>query len=175
MTQHSAIPWTYWIVFGWYEPLLTLLGCAAVMLYPKEIHDQQAPWPSGSPPNSPLSRATLVTLLQLAQTVGLLGLVNFLTLGTARRHLARYPAIQERMVAALLTPLLLGDISHMAITLWALGEERWDTASWRDSTTLWLTMLTGMTLLCPRIAWHLGIGRYMHKRDGKELSRIKGS
>ena len=38
------------------------------------------------------------------------------------------------------------------------------------SGLLWLTFLTGVSLLVPRIAWHMGIGRYVDTRDG-QLSR----
>lgn len=37
MVHPSAIPWVYWVIFGWYEPLLTVLGCVGTILYPKEV------------------------------------------------------------------------------------------------------------------------------------------
>jgi len=168
-TPTSAIPAFYYIVFGWYEPILAILGFVGAMMYPKSVHDQQAPWPSGTPPEAPLATATMVTLFQLAHVVGLLGSVNFYVLWTARRHLFGQPAIQEKVVGALLTPLLFGDVFHMYVTLWALGDQRWDVKEW--SGTLWITMVTGVTLLVSRIAWHLGIGRYVHRRDGHYLAK----
>ncbi|TCD68199.1 hypothetical protein EIP91_011371 [Steccherinum ochraceum] len=174
MVYQSAIPSLYLFIFGWYEPLLTLLGCTGAILWPKEAHDRQAPWPSGAPPpDSPLALATLVTLVQLAQTVGLLGLINFFVLGATKRYLSGQPAVQEKIVSALLTPLLLGDISHLGITLWALGDARWDVMKWKKSGTLWLTVVTGLSLLLPRVAWHLGFGRYVHRRDGRVFYGIK--
>lgn len=131
----------------------------------EQTYEQQAPWPQGIPPEGPLARATIVTLFQLAHTVGLLGCVNFFLLWTARRHLWPQPAVQERVVRALLLPLLFGDILHIALTLWALGEERWDVSQWEGM--LWITIVSGFTLMIPRIAWHLGIGRYMESRDGR--------
>ncbi|KAI0796716.1 hypothetical protein C8Q75DRAFT_729587 [Abortiporus biennis] len=169
MSPTSAIPPFYWLIFGWYEPLLTVGGFLGAMLYPKETHDQQAPWPGGEPPLDPLPRATVVTIYQLAHVVGLMGLINFFVLGSARRYLFGQPAVQEKIVGALLTPLLFGDIFHMAVTLWALGETRWDVRNW--SGMLWITMVTGITLLGSRVAWHLGIGRYVHKRDGTQVSK----
>lgn len=35
--------------------------------------------------------------------------------------------LQEKLVRALLTPLLVGDLFHIGVTLWALDpEQRWD-------------------------------------------------
>ncbi len=109
-------------------------------------------------------------MMQFAHVVGLLGLINVFVLWAARQYLFGQPAIQEKIVGALLTPLLLGDVFHMTITLWALGEGRWDVRHW--SGTLWVTMVSGITLLVPRVAWHLGIGRYVHHRDGFHAKKI---
>ncbi|KAH0587647.1 hypothetical protein H2248_006414 [Termitomyces sp. 'cryptogamus'] len=68
------------------------------------------------------------------------------------------------MVFALLTPLVIGDIFHLYITLWALGDQRWEFWNW--SPMLWTTIILGLTLMVPRITWHLGVGRYVHTRDG---------
>ena len=121
------------------------------------------------PPEGPLPRATIVTLFQLAHTVGLLGFINFFVLWTARRHLWSYPAIQEKVVQALLLPLLLGDFLHIALTIWALGEDRWNVSQWEGM--LWITIISGLTLMIPRMAWHLGIGRYVESRDGPLLRK----
>ena len=37
MAPNSAIPMFYWLMFGWYEPLLALGGCVGALLYPKEV------------------------------------------------------------------------------------------------------------------------------------------
>ena len=107
-----------------------------------------------------------MTLLQLAHTVGLLGSINFFILWTARKQLWSQPAIQEKVVGALLTPLLLGDVLHIVLTLWALGEERRGVSQWEG--TLWVTVVAGFTLMIPRMAWFLGVGRYVDARDGRE-------
>ncbi|KAH8105303.1 hypothetical protein BXZ70DRAFT_998421 [Cristinia sonorae] len=169
MPHTSAIPLSYWLIFGWFEPLLTIGGCIGGFLQPQELHDQQAPWPNGIRPKTPLPLATLVTILQLSHTVALLGFINFFLLWSARRHLSSQPALQEKVVAALLTPLVFGDVFHMAVTLWALGEDRWNVREW--SGILWATMVFGVGLLVPRVMWHLGIGRYVHARDGKNLGK----
>ena len=116
-------------------------------------------------PYDVLPRPTLVTTLQLAHVCALLGIVNAFVLTAVRKHLRGSPALQEKIVFALLTPLLLGDIFHLYVTFWALGEQRW--AFWEWSPMLWTTVLLGLTLMIPRIAWHLGIGRYVDHRDGQ--------
>ncbi|KAI0068820.1 hypothetical protein BV25DRAFT_1910562 [Artomyces pyxidatus] len=166
-TSRSAIPPLYYAIFGLYEPMLTTLGFFGTLADPVATHNQQAPWPAHTPPPSTLPLASVVTIVQLAHVCGLLGLVNFFVLRTARRHLTGQPALQEKIVSALLTPLLIGDVAHLAFTFWALGDQRWVFSSW--SGMLWLTVGLGLTLLVPRVAWHLGIGRYMDKRDGKVL------
>lgn len=74
------------------------------------------------------------------------------------------PAIQEKIAFSLLTPLMIGDVVHLYVTLWALGDDRWDVRAW--GPMLWTTIILGLTLMLPRIAWHLGIGRYVDRRDG---------
>lgn len=125
----------------------------------------QAPWPSHISPPQRLPLATRVTVVQLAHVCGLLGLINFFLLRAATRHLSGQPALQEKIVAALLTPLVIGDVLHIALTLWALGDARWSASEW--SVVIWLTVLVGVSLLVPRVTWHMGIGRYVESRDGK--------
>ncbi|EJF61191.1 hypothetical protein BD309DRAFT_957006 [Dichomitus squalens] len=161
----TALPWIYWVLFGLYEPLLAIMGFAGAMADPKTIHDAQAPWPSGSAPPGPLAKATQVTMIQLAHTVGLLGLINVFVLGAARKYLFAHPVLQEKIVGALFTPLLFADVVHIIITWWALGDNRWH--FWEWSSLLWLTFLTGFSLLIPRVAWHMGVGRYVDRRDGQ--------
>ncbi|KZT12501.1 uncharacterized protein LAESUDRAFT_689068 [Laetiporus sulphureus 93-53] len=163
-TPSTALPTFYWLVFGVYEPLLTSLGFMGAVFDPKRTYDQQAPWPAGGPPDA-MPLATRVTILQLGHVAGLLGLLNFFVLSACRKYLASQPALQEKIVGALLKPLLLGDFLHIGITLWALGDSRWDIASWGG--VLWITIVTGFSLMIPRITWHLGIGRYVERRDGR--------
>ncbi|KAH9943484.1 uncharacterized protein BXZ73DRAFT_97524 [Epithele typhae] len=166
-----ALPWAYWAIFGLYEPLLAVSGFLGAIVNPKKAHDNQAPWPAGVAPPEPLTAATQVTILQLAHVVGLLGLINFFVLGAARKYLGAHPVLQEKIVGALLTPLLLADVVHISITWWALGESRWRVATW--SSLLWITFLTGFSLLVPRVAWHMGIGRYVDSRDSGGRREIK--
>ncbi|KAH9977904.1 hypothetical protein BGW80DRAFT_1284796 [Lactifluus volemus] len=147
----SALTPIYYAIFCIYEPMLTTMGFIGTMLDPTKTHNMQAPWPSHSPPPEHLPLATTVTVLQLAHVCGLLGFIN--------------PTLQEKIVGALLTPLLVGDVLHLVVTLWALGDMRWQFSEW--SGMLWLTILSGVSLLIPRVAWHLGIGRYTEARDGK--------
>ncbi|KAJ7283587.1 hypothetical protein C8J57DRAFT_739295 [Mycena rebaudengoi] len=163
MRPSSAIPTHYYAIFAIYEPLLVLVGFLGALADPKSTHDFQAPWPNGQPPDT-LPLATRITIIQLGHVCALLGLLNFSLLSTARDHLSSNPALQEKFVAALLTPLLIGDFLHIYITLWGLGEHRWDLRNW--SPMLICTIVLGLTLLVPRVCWHVGIGRYKDARDG---------
>ncbi|KAJ6485111.1 hypothetical protein C8R47DRAFT_1130823 [Mycena vitilis] len=162
MRPTSAIPINYWVVFGIYEPCLTTLGFVGALLDPNKTHDYQAPWPNGPPPDE-LPLATRLTIIQLGHVCALLGLLNVWLLYAARVHLSPYPALQEKIVSALVTPLLIGDVAHLYITLWALGDERWNFQDW--SPMLIITIFLGITLLVPRTMWVLGIGRYVDSRD----------
>jgi len=162
MRPTSAIPTSYYAVFAIYEPLLTTLGFVGALLDPKGTHDYQAPWPNGPPPDD-LPLATRLTIIQLGHVCALLGLLNVWLLYAARTHLSLQPAIQEKIVSALLTPLLIGDIAHLYLTLWALGDQRWNFQNW--SPMLIITVVLGFTLLVPRVMWCTGIGRYVDSRD----------
>jgi len=163
MRPTSAIPTPYFAVFAVYEPFLTTLGFIGALLDPKGTHDFQAPWPNGPPPDD-LPLATLLTITQLGHVCALLGVLNIWVLSSVRTHLSSQPALQEKIVSALLTPLLIADVLHIYITLWALGDQRWKFQNW--SPMLIITISLGLTLLVPRVMWHLGIGRYVDRRDG---------
>ncbi|KAJ6536631.1 hypothetical protein B0H10DRAFT_2246307 [Mycena sp. CBHHK59/15] len=142
----SAIPGPYYFAFAVYEPLLTTLGFLGTLVDPKGTHDYQAPWPGGTPPDT-LPLATRITIIQLGHVCALLGLLNVFMLSTARTHLSAQPALQEKIVSALLTPLLIADVVHLYLTLWALGDQRWDFKNW--GPMLVATVSLGLTLLVP--------------------------
>jgi hypothetical protein len=110
-----------------------------------------------------------MTITQLGHVCALLGLINYVILRAARSHLASYPALQERIVGALLKLLLIGDCTHLAFTFWVLGKDARNVRSW--STTLWVVVLSGASLLIPRLCWYVGVGRYVHVRDGQDTQR----
>jgi hypothetical protein len=56
---------------------------------------------------------------------------------------------------------------HLSVTLWALGDQKFDFANW--SPMLWTTNILGLSLMLPRIAWHLGVSRYVDARDNPRL------
>ncbi|KAI0307277.1 hypothetical protein B0F90DRAFT_1807918 [Multifurca ochricompacta] len=149
--SRSALPPLYYTIFCIYEPILTTTGFIGTLLNPTKAQH--------------LPLATRVTIVQLAHVCGLLGLVNIFLLRAAHQYLSTQLALQEKIVGALLTPLLIGDILHLVLTLWALGDVRWNVSEWGGM--LWVTVLLGFTLLIPRVTWHLGIGRYMEARDSK--------
>ncbi|KAJ3513279.1 hypothetical protein NLJ89_g3034 [Agrocybe chaxingu] len=163
MSPQSALPDFYYFCFGAYEPFLTTIGFLGALADPLTTHNSQAPW-KGGPPHTELPAATFVTIIQLAHTCALLGFINLFILSAVRNHLHDSPALQEKILFALFTPLLMGDIIHLVLTFWALGDDRWDVASW--TPMLWTTFLLGITLLVPRLCWHLGVGRYVDSRDG---------
>ncbi|KAH9482711.1 hypothetical protein JR316_0004811 [Psilocybe cubensis] len=164
MSPKSPIPDFYYFCFGAYEPFLTTIGFIGALTDPLTAHNSQAPWTSDHPAYQVLPTATLVTILQLAHVCALLGFVNLFVLSAVRKNLSNSPDIQERIVFSLLTPLLMGDIFHMWLTFWALGDQKFNFQSW--SPMLWTTVILGFSLMIPRICWHLGIGRYVHSRDG---------
>jgi hypothetical protein len=103
-------------------------------------------------------------MFQLAHVCAIIGLVNLFVLTVVRKYLRSQPALQEKVLWGLFTPLLIGDVAHIAVTLWALGDDLWDLANW--TPMLWATVVLGLSLLIPRICWYLGIGRYVDTRDG---------
>lgn len=163
MSPTSPLPDFYYFVFAIYEPVLTTIGFLGAVGDPTRAHNAQAPWPPGTPPFQELPQATLVTTLQLAHVCGLLGLINIFVLHAIRKHVDDNVVLQEKLVRSLLTPLLIADFTHLYVTLWALGDQRWDVGNW--TPMLWTTIGLGSSLLIPRIAWHMGIGRYVHARD----------
>ncbi|KAH7920170.1 hypothetical protein BV22DRAFT_1040154 [Leucogyrophana mollusca] len=163
----SAIPDFYYALFAFYEPALTLLGFIGAMYDPVATHNTQAPWPVESGPPDILPKASIVTVIQLAHVCALMGVVNFFVLTAIRKHLVTQPALQEKITRSLMFPLLAGDVLHLYVTLWALGDERWDVANW--SPMLWTTVILGFSLMIPRIMWHLGIWRYVDGRDGRDV------
>jgi len=152
----------YYYIFAIYEPALCCVGFLGALADPKGTHDGQAPDP---PTDVPLPTATLVTLIQLAHVCALLGVVNAFVLTAARRYLKNQPYLQEKIVRALLIPLLFGDFFHLFITFWALGDQKWDFTNY--PSTLWITVGLGLTLMIPRILWHMGVGRYVDSRDAR--------
>jgi len=173
MQYISAIPDFYYALFAFYEPALTILGFIGALHDPIKTHNTQAPWPEDSPAPDDLPKASIVTVVQLGHVCALLGVVNFFVLSATRTHLARFPALQEKIVGSLMTALMMGDILHLYITLWALGDEAWDVSRW--SPMLWLTVVLGFSLMIPRAMWHLGIWRYVDVRDRRmEATRNGG-
>ncbi|KAF8165287.1 hypothetical protein B0H34DRAFT_688602 [Crassisporium funariophilum] len=164
MAPKSAIPDFYYFCFGAYEPFLTIVGFLGALVDPINAHNAQAPWLSDELPYRELPTATLVTLIQLAHVCALVGIINLFVLSAIRKHLKDSPALQEKIVFSLFTPLLMGDIFHLAVTFWALGDQKFNFSSW--SPMLWTTIILGLTLMIPRICWHLGVGRYTDSRDG---------
>ena len=167
----SAIPTVYYAIFAIYEPFLCVLGMVGAFVDPVKVcilqralssstdristdapnpssqtHNMNSPWPVGVTLPETLPAATTVTVLQLAHTCALLGVINFFVL-TAVREL-RSPALQEKITTSLLTPLLVSDVSHILVTFYGIGDTRWKVDEW--PSIVWVTIITGLTLLIPR-------------------------
>lgn len=168
----SAVPTIYYAIFAIYEPFLCVLGMIGAFTDPVKVcipqcalssstadlvlkltspilsqtHNMNGPWPVGAVLPELLPAATTVTVLQLAHTCALLGIINFFVL-TAVRNL-RSPALQEKMATSLFTPLLVADISHILVTLYGIGDTKWNLDEW--PSIVWITIITGLTLLIPR-------------------------
>ncbi|KAJ7638873.1 hypothetical protein FB45DRAFT_904115 [Roridomyces roridus] len=162
MRPTSPLPAHYFVVFTIYEPLLTFLGFFGALLDPKGTYESQAPWLNGPPPEE-LQLATRLTITQLGHVCALLGLINIWLLTTARIHLNSQPALQEKIVGALLLPLLCGDVAHLVLSLYALGDQRWQYQNW--SSMFIITFILGISLLIPRIMWVMGIGRWTARKQ----------
>ena len=134
---------------GLHSPVCYLKLRRSFSIYPPnfvQTHNMNGPWPVGVALPETLPAATTVTMLQLAHTCALLGILNFFIL-TAARDL-RSPALQEKMAASLFTPLLVSDITHILVTLYGIGDARWNVDEW--PSIIWITIITGLTLLIPR-------------------------
>ncbi|XP_006460287.1 hypothetical protein AGABI2DRAFT_192034 [Agaricus bisporus var. bisporus H97] len=164
MPPSSAIPDIYYFIFAAYEPFLTTLGFIGTCVDPITTHNAQAPWPKGMQWPELLPPATIVTIVQLAHVCALIGFLNCFVLTALRKHLHDQPAIQEKITRALLAPLLIGDVLHLVVTFWGLGDHMFDFVNW--TPMLWTTHILGISLLVPRLTWHLGVGRYVDARDG---------
>lgn len=104
------------------------------------------PWPVGVAQPETLPPATIATVLQLAHTCALLGIVNFFVLTSIRE--LRSPALQEKIATSLFIPLLVSDVTHILVTLYGIGDTRWHVYEW--PSIIWITIITGLTLLIPR-------------------------
>jgi hypothetical protein len=96
-------------------------------------------------------------------------MMNYFVLGAARKHLSSNPELQEKIVAAYFYALFFGDYAHIAISLWAYDEYRWRWSKW--TSVMKAALILGLSLGIPRTFWFLGIGRYVHKRDGGKVER----
>lgn len=104
------------------------------------------PWPVGAALPETLPTATTISMLQLGHMSALLGIINFFVLTAARE--VRSPALQEKIASSLLSTLLVSDVTHILVTLYGLGDTRWDIDEW--PSIIWITIVTGLTLLIPR-------------------------
>jgi hypothetical protein len=65
------------------------------------------------------------------------------------------------MATSLLAPLLVTDFSHILVTLYGIGDTRWNIDEW--PSIVWITIITGLTLLIPR---------FVHVHEDQPTSRF---
>jgi hypothetical protein len=129
-------------------------------------------------PLAPLPTATYVTVVQYGHFRFLFGMSNAIYIPLVLKHLAGNLALQETFLTAFLGPLLIGDLMGIIFALWGhgrlnLGEIGMDgqsefvkAVSSESDWSLWVLLVLEMSVLIPRLMWVLGIGRYLHRRDG---------
>ena len=102
----------------------------------------------------------------------LLSLTGISIISATRRYFAQDPTAQEVIYKAYFAVLMFGDVTHTAVTLYAMGPEmRWEFGSW--SALTWVTIVANVSLLVPRALWHLGVGRDVPIRaDPKEKKQM---
>jgi hypothetical protein len=113
-----------------------------------------------------------VTLLQLIVVLLAAALTSVSFIHTTRRYFAHDPAAQEIIYRSLFGVLLLSDVAHMYVTLYGMGPEmRWAFGKWTG--LIWVTIGVTITLLIPRVLWHLGVGRdvVIESRNARERKK----
>jgi len=170
MNTRSALPGTYYAVFGIIEPTLMALGFLTFMLDPKKSFADQR-----IPVSPPLRHAThpaaYTALFQLGHIYLLAALVEasiaffiYSRLTPIRgvmqsERTRRVLILQEGTCKALLIPFAIGDIATIAVILYALG---WETVQnvrgW--NVGVWSVVGLSMLLALSRWAWFVGLGRW---------------
>jgi hypothetical protein len=133
----------------------------------KKVLDTNGPWAQGNLPSGPIPRATEISLIQYASIVFLLCLANIFVFDAARKYLSNSLALQEKVIGSFLKVHLFGDFMHIAIFLWAWGEDRWALSRW--NAYCWTVMVVNLSLATLRLCWLFGIGRSVHDRGKAKI------
>jgi hypothetical protein len=166
----SALPGTYYAVFGVIEPTLMALGFLLFTL------DRESSIPDQAHPASPLLLhhiypAAYVAFFQPGYIYLLAALVEAsiaffiysrlspIRGGMRKDHMKRVLTLQEGACKALLMALAIGDVGAIAVPFYALG---WETMKnvreW--SIIMWCLVGLSVSFALPRWAWFVGLGRW---------------
>jgi len=170
MTTESALPGTYYAVFGVIEPTLMALGFLTFPLDPNNSFADQGLRASPAL-RHPIHPAAYVALSQLGHMY-LAALVEAIVAffiysrltpisrGMEKERVIRALMLQEGTCKALLVPFAIGDIGAViAVVVHALGwEATKDLREWNVS--VWSVVALTMSLALSRWAWFVGLGRW---------------
>jgi len=170
MNTESALPSTYYTVFGVIEPTLMALGFLTFMYDPKNSFADQA-LPASPSLRHPIHPAAYVALFQLGHMYLLAALVEASVAffiysrltpirgAMEKERMRRLLILQEGTCKALLIPFAVGDIGAVAVNFYALG---WGTIqNVRDwNVGVWSMVGLSTSLALSRWAWFVGLGRW---------------
>lgn len=175
MNTKSALPTTYYAVFGVIEPTLMALGFLTFVHDPKNsVADQALPVPPSL--QRPIYPAAYVALFQLGHMYLLAALVEAsiaffiysrltpIEGGIGKECGRRVLILQEGTCKALLMPFAIGDIGAIAVIFYALG---WGTIQNVQEWNVGVWSMVGLStsLALSRWAWFVGFGRWCSSRS----------
>jgi hypothetical protein len=108
----------------------------------------------------PLPRPVLQVVLQLANCYLLVGLMSAVVMRTT---------VESRVISALIAALLIGDIGHVGVSVYALGNDFWSPLKW-SSVDLGNIPFTTF-LAVNRVAYFISIQKPKAQRRGSPKKR----
>ena len=175
MDTKSALPTTYYAVFGVIEPTLMALGFLTFMHGGKNSFAGQA-LPILPSLRHPIHPAAYVELFQLGHMYLIAALVEasvaffiysrLTPIKGARKQerRRRVLVLQEGTCQALLMPFAIGDIGAVAVIFYALGwETMQNVREW--NVGVWSMVGLSTSLALSRWAWFVGFGRWCSSRS----------
>ncbi|ODN75846.1 hypothetical protein L202_05839 [Cryptococcus amylolentus CBS 6039] len=158
-SRSSVLPGAYYYFFWLIEPLLTVAGGVSAIYDPVAFAKDSLPLniERASALVGKSVRGQLVTT-QLGSCFLLLAMISFSLFWVIKKNFKDQPAVQEKLVKALLIPLSIADLVHIGITLLALPVSHLqDPSAWTYvlKGNVWITSV----LFLVRSAWLLGIAR----------------
>ncbi|WVQ76441.1 hypothetical protein IAR50_006108 [Cryptococcus sp. DSM 104548] len=157
--RQSVLPGPYYYFFWLVEPLLTVAGGVSAIYDPVKFAKDSLPLTieKASALVGKSVRGQLVTT-QLGSCFLLLAMISFSLFWVIKKHFNENPAVQQKLVKALLIPLAIADLIHIGLTLLALPVSHLqDPSAWTYvlKGNVWITSV----LFLVRSSWLLGIAR----------------